>query len=133
MESVLYVVLGWLLGLLGPRLLEAMQKPYRRTEIKKSVFLELKDLQCKLGMVAFLVASRAGTADRSLLLWVEPILRSYQGFYADPSVGERMQSLARLSDQELLALFKTQQPSARGLFLKRYSLPLSQDRTPGQS
>ena len=102
-------------------MLDAIQNSYRRAAIQKSLFVELHDLRCKLAMGTFLLAERTGTLNRELLLWLEPIEKSYQGFYAQPDFGKGIQGLLKLNDQQLQELCK--QSADRGLSLKKYALP----------
>jgi transposase-like protein len=47
MKNALYIILGWLLGLISPWVAELTQRPYKRAQIKKAIFIELKDLKPK--------------------------------------------------------------------------------------
>lgn len=78
MSNALYVLLGLLLGLLGPRIIELIQRPYRRSELRRSLFIELEDIKGKLAMTSYSLADRSGTVDRAFLNWLEPIMRSYK-------------------------------------------------------
>ena len=52
MEKVLYILLGWLMGLLGPGIVERIRRKYRQKELIASVLSELGELQYTMAMLA---------------------------------------------------------------------------------
>ncbi|HEX8652261.1 MAG TPA: hypothetical protein VF708_15575 [Pyrinomonadaceae bacterium] len=118
MENILFLILGWLLGLFGPWLTELIQKPYRRAQLKRSIFIELEDLRRKIAAVSFIIASESGAVDRKLLEWIEPIMSS-----EDSPQARGVKAMLGRSDEELQALSQAWKTSGGGLNLKKYTLP----------
>jgi hypothetical protein len=49
-RPAIYVLLGWMLGLLSPHLVDLILRPYRRNDLKRSIFIEIEDLKPKLAL-----------------------------------------------------------------------------------
>lgn len=45
MEQILYLLLGWLFGLLSPNLVERLRRPCQRDELVSSVWAELDEMR----------------------------------------------------------------------------------------
>jgi hypothetical protein len=123
MDNAFYVLLGWLLGLFSPRIIELIQRPYRRAELRRSLFIELEELRRKLAALAYVLAHRSATIDRPLLEWIQPILRANRGSHEDQAAAERIGSLLRLPDDQLQAVSQAVQEIEVGLSMKKYTLP----------
>lgn len=121
MNNVYYILLGWLLGLLGPRIIELIQRHYKKKEIRESLFVEFQDIRGKLAMNAFLAASRSDCVDRALLKWVEPSLRACKHSYEVYSLADKVKPLLDLDDSQLHAIYAVQKGGTFGL--KKYALP----------
>ena len=48
MREALFIILGWLLGLLGAPILLRIEKYYKRKDLKIAIFSELKNLEIRL-------------------------------------------------------------------------------------
>jgi hypothetical protein len=123
MDNTFYIVLGWLLGLLSPRIVELLQRPYRRAELRRSLFIELEDLSRKVAALAYVLAHRSAAIDRPLLEWLEPILRASKDSREDQAAAERIESLLRLPHDQLQAISQAVQEVEVGLSMKKYTLP----------
>lgn len=130
MDNALFTVLGWLLGLLSPRVVDIITIAYRRPAIRRSLFQELQDLRVRLAMTAFLIAMRAEAVDRKLLEWMRPIVNDYKGFYADPEMVAVPGRLSSLRDEQLEATCKALQKPGRGFTLKKFSAPFLKEHLP---
>ena len=47
-KDFLILILGWSLGCFSPWIAELIQRPYRRNQIQKSIFIEFKEQRYKL-------------------------------------------------------------------------------------
>lgn len=123
-----YVILGWLLGLLSPQIVEFISKPYRRKGIRKSLFIELGGLHRKLAATVYQVYEPRGMIDRPFLLWLKPIFGSFRTHRRSQnpealSLQQSVEATLALSDAQIRALFPQKQPVTGHLTLKKYSAP----------
>ena len=87
--EVLYIFVGWLLGLISPQLTERIQRSKKQKEILKAITGETRDLRVRLAwIVLFMKASllqkalptegpRCVAEVNSVLTWMDPIIRSF--------------------------------------------------------
>ena len=123
MKNLAYLTLGWLLGLFGPWLTDLIQRPFRRAQIRRSLFIELNGLRYKLGSVVFVIASHLGSVDRQLLEWLEPIMNSGETDYDNILPPNALKSLLTLSDTEIQQLASSSPSRGDSLNLKHYDDP----------
>jgi len=133
LENLLYLLLGWSLGLLSPLVVERVQKENRKREFRRTLFIELKDLKYRLVFAACIIRHRSATIDREFLNWMIPIISRYDGPHKDPRIVEGIMTLSKLPDEEIKkGQILTQKPG-RGLTLKRYTLPFLGSNLPSLS
>jgi hypothetical protein len=125
MESnVLFLILGWLLGILSPLIVERVRKQYQTNEVKQGIITELKETRSRLAAKVYLLASRLGRYDRNLLIWISNALQEYEGSEPKEELIQAIQNQLKLTDQQLSALAQTVKfKPGGGLSLKSYSLP----------
>jgi hypothetical protein len=123
MKEILLIALGWLLGIFGPPLTELIQNRRRRSQIRKSLFIEFRELKYQLAMSAFMLASNNGAVDKNLLEWVAPIIRSAQGRKDILYMEEALKPLLKLSDGELQAVSVLSKGKWESFYFGKYSLP----------
>jgi type II secretory pathway pseudopilin PulG len=122
-RDVLLVVLGWLLGIGSPLIVDSIKRQFQKKSLRSAIHTELRELQLRLAMTAYLIASKQGIYDRNLLNWMANICSRYPSEDAR-SISEKIQSLLVLSDQQLQSLAEAQRATRPpGLGLKRFSLP----------
>lgn len=122
MKNVLYILLGWLLGLVSPWVTEIIQRPYRRSQIKLGMFVELRDLRAKLTAVALQVGMNRGTLNADMLAWVRRIVE------ADRELFKMLRDVpwaivSQYKDEDLKAWSHATTPTNEKLNFRRYSLP----------
>jgi hypothetical protein len=121
--NAIFILLGWMLGLLSPRIVDLMQRPYRRSELKRSLFLELEDFRVRLASAIYVFASSRGSVDRELLLFIEPILRSDKVYPQSKEIADAVGLMLKLTDNEIGAISLRGASKTGGLTIKKYSLP----------
>lgn len=122
-NSILLVLLGWLLGLLGPVIVDAIRRRYRNKEIRTAVLSELFEARFRLAGVVYVLESRFGTYNRQLLEWLLPLLEDHRGPNPSKSIAEEMRRQLTLSDDELAAIAQEQKVDPQGgLAVKTYRL-----------
>jgi hypothetical protein len=123
LDVVLLVLLGWLLGLLGPLFIDKVRIQQRNAEIRRAVLAELIEVRNRLATTIYLIETRLGTFDRELLGWILPILVSYRGANRAPHVVDTIRQLLAARDTELAALERQLQAAAAGAFdIRKYSV-----------
>jgi len=78
-EKLLLVALGWLLGLLGPVVIDAIRKRRENIQVKFALFAELREVAYKLALANFLVNTHFGTIDKPYLQWLKRATENYKG------------------------------------------------------
>ena len=73
-KTIIAILVGWLLGLLSPRIVELITRRYRRSELKRSLFIELEGLRVILAANVYNIADNNRAVNRELIELVEPIL-----------------------------------------------------------
>lgn len=122
--QILFLVLGWVLGVLSPAVAAWLTRQRRLAEVRSGLRVELEELRFSLAAATFAVAGALGGWDREHLSWLKATLDGYRG----PRLDERRQlqdtvaGLLNLDDQQLAA-------AARGMgmptapALRKYRLP----------
>jgi len=128
-NSILLVLLGWLLGLLGPVIVDAIRRRYRNEEIRTAVLSELSEARFRLAGVVYVLESRFGTYNRELLEWILPLLESYRGPNPSKQIVELMRRQLALSDAKLAEIAQAQKVGPEGgLEVNKYRLPYIDSR-----
>jgi hypothetical protein len=78
-NTILTILLGWLLGLLTPGIAERIRRPYRRRDLMQAVIDEMLGLQFAMAIVAFLIRSRRAELSDAFLDEIVPIIDAYHG------------------------------------------------------
>jgi len=124
-EKVLFVFLGWLLGLMGPIIVDSIRKRRDIREIRAALNTEVHELQYRLAGVAYFVEMRYGEVNRKFLEWLKPILANYKGLNPTSDILKSIETQLTLSDDQIHALAQHSKAAPEGgLTLKKYQLPL---------
>jgi hypothetical protein len=78
-NQVVFLLLGWLLGILSQSIADGIKKEKLNSEIKQAILSELHELQMGLSLVCYTLAMQTGRYDRSFLQWHKRILEGYKG------------------------------------------------------
>ncbi len=121
-HAVLLVFLGWLLGLLGPIVVDAIRKKHRNVEIRNAILAELHEARNRLAATLFLIETRFGAFNRQLLQWLLTVLESYRGPNPNADAIGALRQLLGANDAQLAALAQqAQAPAGGALGVKKYS------------
>lgn len=69
--EVIYIILGWLLGLLGPTIVKKISEMKEKSNLKKIIFNDLKDLKKRLAGLSYTVYPRYGKLDKKTFEWLK--------------------------------------------------------------
>src|SRR5262249_47250108 len=100
LEQLLYILFGWLLGLLAPAIVERIRKNYRRAELTLAIKAELHELQYKMAGCCHRLNIYLTTLTDAHLTWFETIVRNYTG--ANPKAGllSALDNFRKLPEQD---------------------------------
>lgn len=124
MEKLLFILFGWLLGLLAPAISERIKRRYQREEIRAAIEVELYEIRYRLAGSVYVINQRHGTIDKDVLRWILPIFKGYKGAYASPRLLKVLDSHLNLSDEQLYAIgehFKSD--GTHALTFRHFSTP----------
>lgn len=120
-----YLLLGWLLGLLSPRIIDRIAAKYSRRALAAAIRSEAEDLQYRVSISSFLLAQRFGNVDRDYLVWLKPRLVQYKGNEPVASIRKFVESLLNGSEDQLVAISQHMRgEEGMGLSLKHFSANL---------
>lgn len=123
-ENILFLLLGWVLGLFSPVIYDEVKKRQHRKEIKLGILTELKEFRFKLTGVVYLTEERFGTYDRELLNWLKLIINDYKGTHRKDRIFKALEEHLKLSDKELSDLSQQSKGTMKNAFhMKKYELP----------
>lgn len=125
LESVLLILLGWLLGILGGPIAKAIDRRGRQKELLEAIHQELSDSRQLMASVAFRIRAFLGTIDREFLQWMLEVWTP--DATPDPEMvvtRGRLETMAALDAEELAQLADVLRPQRASLNVKVYALPL---------
>ncbi len=122
MEQISYIFFGWLLGLLGPIIVDKIKTEYTKKQFFSALCAECHDLQYRVAIVSFMLGQKYGNLDREYLAWILPIIKSYKGNEPSKSIEKLIDSLLDGNKKEFNALiYHMRAEEGVGLSLKTFS------------
>ena len=68
--ETLYIILGWLLGILSPSIMSRISDKYKKKNFQKIITNELKDLKKRFALIPIMIYPRYGKLNEEILNWV---------------------------------------------------------------
>lgn len=127
LKDVLFIILGWLFGLLSPGIVSAMRDKREAKIIKAALLTELRELQYRLVLMVYRIESKYGELNREFFRWAQSILVGYGGINSADSLLKTIGPLLKLTNDEMASLTQYARQKSQlntGLSLKKYSLSL---------
>jgi len=123
--SMVLVIVGWLLGVLSPAMIEIIRRQRDYPLLQQSLRADLAELRLLLALSAIGLKTAQGLLDRELLEWQRDVLSSHRGKSDMAKMLERTNTMLSYSDADLsaLAAFEAQNKVATGHGLKKFSAP----------
>jgi hypothetical protein len=123
--NLLYLILGWLLGLLSPLIVNRISKSYSKRELFNSIGTEIKECQFRVLIVANLLGVRYGKYDKEFLKWCLPYLQNYKGVESAEQTIESVKYFLETKDEDIENMLaqKRSMEEGSGLSLKKFHLP----------
>jgi hypothetical protein len=123
-DTIALIFVGWLLGILGQPIIDAVRKGYLKRDIKISIISELKEIQYRLVCNVYLINRRFGTIDKQLINWSFKILKEYKGAYSEIQVLEALERQQNLNEKQLASLGEIMKPDkSQAITLRKFSTP----------
>lgn len=128
-EKIALLFVGWLLGLLGPIIVDAIRQQRENTLGRGAILTELNELAATLSLAAFAIRSDQGTVDRAFLEWIK---KDYELHAKTPDLQKHtanFRAQLSLSDEDLEKLFNVLvNRDGKGTVLQHYPVPLLDSR-----
>ena len=124
-DKLSFLALGWLLGLLGPVIVDGIKRRRENVLGRAAILSELTELAGVLATASYGARMRLGTVDRKFLEWLKTTLEQYA---TTPKLQEfipRLRTQLSWTDDQLHAV--AQHMSAddgKGTMLQHYPVPL---------
>jgi len=107
-EKLLLLTLGWLLGMLGPVVTEAIKKRRENCQVRLALAAELREVSYKLALANYLVNIHFGTVDRPYLQWLQGVTSNYKGPSLTETTQPSIEMQLGLPEVQLVALVRAQ-------------------------
>lgn len=121
------LLLGWLLGLLSPTIVNTVATRREMNLLKTTLFAELQEMQYRLLLLIFRIESKYGKLDKNFYEWAQSILINYKGVNSSESLIATLTPLLNLSNEDLQnyhELVKQKEKPNHGLELKKLTFSL---------
>ena len=124
-EKIALLCVGWLLGLLGPVIVDSIKRKRENTLGRAAILSELRELATTLGLAAYGVHLRHGTFDRAFLSWLKGDLERHAITQEMQAFIPRLRQQLTLSDPDIKALaLHLVADDSKGTILQHYPVPL---------
>lgn len=124
-EKLALLALGWLLGMLGPVVTEAIKRRRENGLVKVALAAELQELTYMLALANYLINIHFGTVDRTYLQWLQRVTASYVGPNRSETMQPSIEMQLGLSDAQLAALVQTQKANeGTNIVTRKFAVPL---------
>lgn len=125
LEKIAFLFLGWLLGLLAPVIVNAINRRREDDLGRKAIKVELTSLKVKLAIAYHTIAEHQGTMTRQSLQWIINHLSVASSDNEALAVSATLKKLLDASDDQLHQFFLSMKSKpGRSLTLQKYGTPL---------
>lgn len=124
-EKLALLALGWLLGMLGPVVTEAIKRQRENNLVQVALASELRELSYKLALANYLINIHFGTVDRTYLQWLQRATANYVGPSRSETIEPSIEMQLGLPDAQLAALVQTQKANKdTNIVVRKFIVPL---------
>ena len=124
MEQFIYIIFGWLLGLLAPSIVERIRRLYRTNDLIDAINAELHEHTYLMAIVAYQLNKYSGKLTDEFLDWFESIVTNYKGEEPSKSIEEIIPLLREIPQAKRYDEFHPNGDDGKGVGLMEYNLPL---------
>ena len=124
-DKLAFLALGWLLGLLGPIVVDAIRRRRENTLGRAAILNELTELSGILATAAYGARMRLGTADRKFLEWLKITLEQHATTPRLQEFVPRLRTQLSWTDEQLRAVAEHMSADeGKGTMPQHYPVPL---------
>lgn len=124
-EKLLFLLLGWLLGLLAPIIVDAIKRRRENKLGRDAIKTELTSLKVKLTLCCHTIEEHQGTMNRQTLKWVIKHLMSAPHDADAVKLSSILKQYLDATDDQLNQYFLSKKaPPGKSLTLQKYGTPL---------
>jgi len=129
-QAVLMLIVGWLLGLLSPSIINYIQDKKKATKIKKSLLSEIEECQIVMANIVYLIESQYIAINHKLFNDLIDIYENYNGINNFDDKLLRLNELKKIPESELKKITEVELYKNIDKFLtfKKYDLPYLKSR-----
>lgn len=128
-EKLQFVALGWLLGLLGPLIVDAIRRRRENALGQAAIYAELRDVAHKLAVAAHYIHMHMGTVDRPHLEWLKRHLEGHSGLVPLDNLLSSIHLQLSWPDEQLAAYVQaTAAAGDKSVSLQKYPVPMLDSR-----
>jgi len=124
LETLLTILLGWLLGLLTQGIAERIRRPYRRRDLVRAVVDEMLTLQHTMAIVSHRVRARRADVTDAFLDEILPIVEGHKGPDHNEDFAKGLRESRKLPEADRATVHLAIRKHNVGLRLPQYSVPL---------
>lgn len=124
LDNLIILVVGWLLGLLAPVIVDAIKNSREVTNTYAAIKSELNEVAYRMVLASYYAAMHLGKVDHELLKWVRDSLVLYQGKEPTENIAKSVEKELSLTP-ELLAAFNAANAAKglKALVLVKFAVP----------
>lgn len=107
--EALYILLGWLLGILSPGIVSSISNRYKKVALQNMVIEELKDVKKRLVFIPFRVLPAYGELEERHYLWVKEQTNNFVESISDDGDKEKLDKLLKQNNsaENVVKLFNS--------------------------
>lgn len=126
--SILYIFLGWLLGLSSLPITERIKRHYQKQDVRCGIISELKEMKVRLVLYIYLLTEKIGTYDKELIAWTKEHLAGYEGSIPTKRMLSNLEKMSKASNDQLKAVQSRFSRDEGGFSLKKLHLPFLESK-----
>ncbi len=126
--EILYLLLGWLLGLLSPQISERIKRCYQKKDVRFGILSEFKEIKVRLAMTVYLLTKKIGTFNKQLVEWLKKQLEGYEGGHPTKRILSNLEKISGLTDEQLTVIQLLGSDEEKAYSLKKFYLPFLESK-----
>jgi len=122
LNELLFLLFGWLLGLLSPGIVDSIKQKRINNEIKDAIIAEMNDLEYRLMLFSFRLFIHVGNVKQEFLKWALSVFDKYSGPFENKKMNEIVKHWSDFNDEQLAQRFRAKK---RGLRISKIYVPFT--------
>lgn len=128
--ELFYLILGWLLGILSPLIINRVNRSYSKKELFSGIKTEIIECQFRVLLSAEFLTMKCGKYDKEYLQWFLPYLKNYRGLENIDNLLKHVSLMLTFDDAKIQSVndYNRLNQEGRGLTMKRFYLPFLESK-----